>query len=107
MSLSVEQLNKAKQLRTSMTYDVMLGSYKAFKNAKKEYASLAVKDFQAVSQIKAPEVSVPLFSKLGLRFMFFAIREFFRIKTPDEKLLKKMVVEYKKQLKTENFVRNA
>ena len=107
MPLSVEQLNKVKQLRTSMAYDALLGNYKAFRNAKKEYASLAIKDFHAVRQIKAPKVSVPLFSKQGLRLMFIAIREFFRIKTPEEKQLKKMGAEYKNQLETEKFIKNA
>lgn len=98
MGLTVTQLQRAQFLRSSMMFDALFGHYKSFKEAKKEYASLAVQDFQKVMSLPKPSASAPLITKYGLNMLYVAIRDFFRIKTPDEKLLKKMgYEEYKKQ----------
>ena len=90
MPLTVKQIERVRQLRSSMVYDAILGNYKAYKEARKEYASLAIQDFDTVRQMKAPKATAPLFSKYGFNMLFVYVRDLFRIKTPDEKLFKKM-----------------
>ena len=107
MPLTLRQLDRVKQLRSSMTYDAILGNYKNFKNAKKEYAVLAIKDFNTVRQLPAPKVIVPLFSRQGIQMLFVMVRDFFRVKTPEEKILKKMGNDYKSKLKVNQFIENA
>ncbi len=74
MGLSTKQIERVRQLKNTMAYDAMLGNYKNFKNAKQEYATLATQDFETVSQLKSPQVKVPLFSKMGLNMLYVAIR---------------------------------
>ena len=64
MGLSVKQIERAKVLRSSMVYDAFCGNYKNFKNARKEYASLAVQDFQAILKLPKPSVSVLYFPSM-------------------------------------------
>lgn len=90
MPLTVKQLERVRQLRSSMVYDAILGNYKAYKEARKEYASLAIQDFDTVRQMKAPKATAPLLSKYGFNMLLVYVRDLFRIKTPDEKLFKKM-----------------
>lgn len=97
MPLTVKQLERVRFLRSSMVYDAISGNYKAYKDARKEYASLAIKDFDAVRQMKAPKVTAPLFSKPGFNMLVVYLRDLFRIKTPEEKLLKKMGQEVIRQ----------
>ena len=99
MTLSVKQIERVKALKTSMAIDSMLGNFKKFRNAKKEYASIAIQDFQTIKNIPSPQVTVPLFSKTGLNMLYVAIRNFFSIKTPEEKLLKQMSAEEKARQK--------
>ena len=93
MGLTVSQIKRAQYLRSSMAYDAFFGNYKSFKEAKKEYASLAVQDIQKIRELPAPSVNAPLYSKYGLNMLYVAIRDFFRKKTPDEKRLKQMGYE--------------
>ena len=95
MGLSVSSIKRVSYLRTSMAIDAVMGNYKTFKDARKEYASLAIKDIETVAKMPAPNLTAPLFSKWGFNMMYVRIREMFRRKTPDEKLLKKMAEEYK------------
>ena len=90
MPLTVKQLERVRHLRSSMVYDAISGNYKAYKKARKEYASLAIQDFDTVRTMKAPKVTAPLFSKYGLNMLWVYVRDLFRFKTPDEKTLKKM-----------------
>lgn len=99
MGLTVTQLKRAQYLRSSMIFDAFLGNYKNFKEAKKEYASLAVKDFEKIKSLPVSQATAPIFTKYGLNMMYVAIRDFFRIKTPDEKLLKQMGYEELKKQK--------
>ena len=101
MKLTPIQLNRVASLRHSMMMDAVLGNYKNFKNAKKEYASLAVQDFESIKKLPVLRLDAPLFSIFGMRMMYIGIRDFFRIKTPDEKLLKKLG----EQAKAENMIR--
>ena len=82
-----------------MIYDSLLGDYKSFKSARKEYAKLAVQDLDAIKQLPRPNVNVPLFSRYGMRMMKIWFCELFRIKTPEEKLLNKMGKELKAKQK--------
>ena len=93
MGLSVSELERVKYLQNSMQLNVLSGNYKNYKEAHKEYASLAVKDFNTVKLIKSQPVAVSLFSKTGFNILYVAIRNFFRIKSSDEKLLKQKVAE--------------
>ena len=90
MPLTVKQIERVRQLRSSMVYDAILGNYKAYKEARKEYASLAIQDFDTVRQMKAPKATAPLLSKYGFNMLLVYVRDLFRIRTPDEKLFKKM-----------------
>ena len=89
MPLTVKQIERVRHLRSSMVYDAISGNYKAYKKARKEYASLAIQDFDTVRQMKAPKVTAPLFSKYGLNMLWVYVRDLFRFKTPEEKILKK------------------
>jgi hypothetical protein len=40
--------------------------------------------------MKAPKATAPLFSEYGFNMLLVYVRDLFRIKTPDEKLFKKM-----------------
>jgi hypothetical protein len=86
-----------------MIYDAISGNYKAYKKARKEYASLAIQDFDTVRTMKAPKVTAPLFSKCGLNMLCVYVRDLFRIKTPDEKTLKKMGQEAIRQANINNI----
>lgn len=80
-------------LRNNMVMQAALGNYKHFKEASKKYASAAVKDFEAVKNTPAPSIKAPLFSEIGFNMFKVWFLNLFRIKTPDEKLLKKMAKE--------------
>ena len=107
MALTVKQLNRVKELRSSIVYNAVLGNYKAFKKAKKEYASLVVQDFETVRKLPIPKAKAPLFSAPGIRMFIVALRDFFRVKTMDEKLLKKMTKEAQNKVKVHNFIKDA
>lgn len=88
---------------SSLKYDQIIsavsGNYKGFKNASKEYAKIAVKHFDEALQAKGPEIKAPLFSAYGLKMMKVWFLNKFRIKSPEEKTLKKMSKEYKMKQK--------
>ncbi|MBR6301833.1 hypothetical protein IKR55_03755 [bacterium] len=95
MKLTPVQLNRVKELKTHIVFNQALGNYKEFKAAVKEYSKLAVQDFDTIMQLPSSSVSnVPLFSKMGMRMFKIWVLEKFRIKTPEERLLKKMSKEY-------------
>jgi hypothetical protein len=95
--ISTENVSK---LKNDMFFAILDGNYKAFKNARKSYATIAVKDFDAVKNIQAPTIqNVPLFSKLGLKMLKVVLLNKFRIKSADEKNLIKMEKQLKKTLK--------
>jgi hypothetical protein len=77
-----------------MIYDAISGNYKAYKKARNEYASLAIQDFDTVRSMNAPKVTAPLFSKYGFNMLCVYVRDLFRFKTPEEKVLKKMGQEF-------------
>lgn len=104
MALTIKQLERVKYLRSSIVCDALLGNYKNFKNAKKEYATLAIKDFDTVRKLPAPKATASIFSRQGLNILLVNIIDMFRIKTPDEKLLKRMGQEMLKKSKINSFI---
>lgn len=80
-------LEALKRLRQDMTMSSVFGDYQGFKNAKIEYAKIAVKNFELAKTIKGGGATAPLFSKYGLNMLKVMICNFFRKKTPEEKLL--------------------
>jgi len=79
-------------LRTQKMLNQISGDYKAYKKSAKQFAKLAVENpdaFREFMHTPKPEVRLPLFSKPGLRMLKIWFCEKFRIKTPEEKALKK------------------
>lgn len=93
MKLTKVQLDRALELRNAMFYDSLLGNYKSYKTAAKEYSKLAVQDIDAIYQLPKPSANIPLLSRFGLRVLYVKLRDAFRIKTPEEKQLIKIAKE--------------
>ena len=81
---------KIAQLKSDIVYSAVSGNYKDFKTASKEHAKLAVSNYGIAKSIPAPSIKVPLFSKSGLKMAKVCFLNLFRIKTPEEKLLRQM-----------------
>ena len=82
--------NRLAQLRSEKMLSVLMVDYKGYKQAAKDYAKLAVKNFDETKSLPPqPKVTFPLFSKQGFRMMKVWFLEKFRTKTPEEKQLAK------------------
>lgn len=92
------------QLKSDTAFSAVTGDYKGFKHAIKEYAKLAVDNFELSKNISSPSVKAPLFSKAGLRMAKVWFLNLFRIKTPEEKLLKKMAKQEKLKLEAQKYI---
>ena len=92
-------------LKNEQVYSAFIGDYKGFKKAAKEYAKLAVTNFDEARKAKAMEVKVPLFSSYGLKMTKVWFLNKFRIKTPEEKAFKKLAKEYKMKKDFEKIVK--
>lgn len=89
-----QRINRLKQLKTDTILSSINGDYKSFKKAAKEFAIEAVQDFEAAKAAQAPIYHrISLFSKTGLRIAKVWLLNKFRIKTPEEKMLKKLMKE--------------
>ena len=53
-------------------------------------------DFDTITKLTKPKVTVPLFSKYGLNMLYVAIRDAFRKKSFEEKMFKNFAKEAKK-----------
>lgn len=83
--------NRLAQLKSEKMLSVLTGDYKGYKQAAKDYAKLALENFDELKTLPSPQkITVPLFSKAGLRMAKVWFLEKFRVKTPEEKALKKM-----------------
>lgn len=100
-------LERARVLKNDMAYASVLGNYKEFKEAAKEYAKIGVQHFEEVRKLPSPKATVPLFSRPGMRMLKVMILNYFRIKTPEEKEFKKMAAEYKQREEAERFITQA
>lgn len=87
------RIDKIVNLRKGLMFTQMTGDYTTFKTLHKEYADFGVKNFELLKSINFPEVSVPMFSREGLNMMKIMIKDMFRKKTPEEKLLIKLFKE--------------
>ena len=92
------------KLKSDMVFSAAAGNYKIFKNAMKEHAKLAVDNFELSKNISAPSVKAPLFSKAGLRMAKVWFLNMFRIKTSEEKLLKKMAKQEKLKQEAQKYI---
>lgn len=93
-------------LRTQKMLNQITGNYKAYKKSAKQFAKLAVENpevFREFMHTPRPEVKLPLFSKYTLRMLKVWFLEKFRIKTPEEKALKKLA---QKNLLEKQFMNN-
>lgn len=89
-----QRINRLQQLKAETAWATVTGDYKGFKQAAKEFAKEAVQDFEAAKAAKGPSIkNVPLFSKTGLKMAKVWLLNKFRIKTPEEKMLKKLIKE--------------
>lgn len=98
-------IERLASLKNDQVYSAFSGDYKGFKTAAKEYAKLAVNNFDYALKAKAMEVKVPLFSSYGLKMAKVWFLNKFRIKTPEEKAFKKLAKEYKMKKDFEKIVK--
>jgi len=86
-------VQRLQQLRSDKMFNYVIGDYKGYKTAAKEFAKLSVENpesFKILQQTPAPKVTMPLFSKPALKMLKVWFLEKFRLKTPEEKAFKKM-----------------
>ncbi len=86
-------VQRLQQLRSDKIFNYVFGDYKGYKTAAKEFAKLSVENpesFKILQQTPAPKITVPMFSKPGLKMLKVWFLDKFRVKTPEEKALKKM-----------------
>ena len=83
---------KLTQLKSDIVFSSVLGNYKDYKNAKKAFAELAKDNFELAIQAKGPKVDrISLFTKTGMRILKIMFLDMFRVKTPSEKELTRLV----------------
>ena len=86
---------KMRQLKWDHAQNMLLGNAKKAKESYREYAKLAVDNFEIATQIPSPiKGSTPLFSQTGLKILKYIIYDKFTKSTPAEKKLKEMAEEY-------------
>jgi len=92
ISQSAKITQELSRLKSNKIYSSVIGDYKGYKQASKEYAELAKDNFELSQKALGPRVkNVPLFSKIGMRILKVWFLDKFRIKTPAEKELNKML----------------
>ena len=85
---------KMKKLKFEYSIDVITGNYKNAKKTYREFAKLAVDNYETAKVIgPAIQGNIPLFSKYGINALKYIIYNFFTKKTSEEKLLKKLSKE--------------
>ena len=87
------KINKLVELKRSLIFTQIIGDYSTYKIVHQEYADFGVKNFELLKSVNFPDVNVPLFSREGLNMMKIMVKEMFREKTPEEKLLTKLFRE--------------
>lgn len=99
MKLSPVQ-QKIWNLRELIKLHAVMGDYKEFVAARKEYAKAYMSSpKEALSLPKTSQISVKLFSEEGWNMLKIMLRDLFRIKSPEEKALKKYAEELKAKQK--------
>lgn len=92
------------QLKAEIAFSAAAGDYKNFKTAMKEHAKLTVNNFELSKYIAGPKIKAPLFTKTGWQMAKVWFLNLFRIKTPEEKLLKKMAKQEKLKLEAQKYI---
>ena len=92
-------------LRKEVVYSALGGNYKNFKVATKEHAKLAVNNYDIAKQVKSPKITVPIFSKYGFNLLKVMVLNFFRKKSPEENLLRKIAKEEKIKNDVNSFMK--
>lgn len=90
-------VQKIQKLKSDMQLSILYGDYKTARTARKELAKIGVDNFALVA--KTPNTikgEIPVFSKFGMRILFFNLLEKFRCKTPEEKKFKELGELFKK-----------
>ena len=90
---------KLYELKFQSSTAILTGNYKEARTAQKEFAKLAVKNFDIALQVPAPiKAKFSLFSKQGLKCLKFMIYKAFCKSSPEEKELKSLVNDYRDNL---------
>lgn len=97
---------KLAQLKSDLVFSAATGNYKRFKTAAKEHAKLAVDNFELSKSVRAPQIKASLFSKTGMKIFKVWFLNLFRIKTPEEKLLKQMGRQEKLKREAAKYMSN-
>ena len=88
-------------LKRDLALASISGDTKEYKQLYKEFAKVSVQNFELMKKVKFPQVTLPVFSLPGLNLIKTSLSYFFSRKTPDEKLLAKMLK--KDKIKTKYF----
>ena len=100
-----QSMRRLIDLRENMVMSAATGRYKEYKKSSIEYAGIAVNNYDLLKYLPKPSsVKVPLFSKSGLRMAKVWFLDMFRVKTPEEKLLKKMGTSAKLEQEANKYI---
>lgn len=95
---STNTIDKLTQMRNEINLSVLMGDYKNYKRAIKDYATFAVENKELLPYVQGQHISVSLFSKVGRSMLKIWFLNLFRRKSAAEKELKK----YAKEIKLKN-----
>lgn len=98
-------VNQLKQLRNEVFYSVLSGNYKEYKKATKECAKYTLENLDLARATGSPRMTAPLFSRVGLNIVKIWFLNLFRIKSPEEKALKKLQKEQSIRLKADKYIK--
>ena len=86
-------------LKYQHAVDIMLGNVRNARNTYKEFAKLAVANFETALEVPAPiRGKISIFSKTGFNCLKYIIFNFFSKQSTEEKEFKKMIKEHKTKL---------
>lgn len=98
-------VNHLVQLRNEVFYSAVAGNYKKYKKATKECAKYTLENLELAQNITSPRLSAPLFSRVGLNIMKIWFLNLFRIKSPEEKALKRLQKEQTVRINADKYIR--
>ena len=90
---------KMYKLKFESSTSILTGNFKNARIAQKEFAKLAVDNFDIALKTPAPvKANFSLFSTQGLKCLQFLLYKTFCKKTPEEKQLKRMLQDYRNSM---------
>ena len=93
------------QLRDEQMLSAIKGNYKNFRQSSIEYAKEALDNYDITQKLpKQPRISVPIFSKTGMKLLKVWILNMFRVKTPAEKELHNIAEQAKLEEKAKKLM---